>query len=192
VWLGLGGDAPKHGRAPAFYRGGDNPQAVSLDDRRGLWYDHRERVGGGVLKLIQHVRGCDRQKALHWLADLIGVEVIDRETTHAERTALADRRERELRKMQEAELFRRAAECIAEHVLEELPEAVPERYAPTQLLLSLRAAHGAALLALYRVYQEREPRLTAALVYAAERAWHRLCCRLARFINSDAKAPHAT
>jgi len=55
VWVALGGDQPKHGRARAFYRGGDNPDAVARDDGRGVGYDFRDRVGGGSLDLIQDV-----------------------------------------------------------------------------------------------------------------------------------------
>jgi hypothetical protein len=84
VWLALGGDAPRRGRARAFYRDGNNPQAVSLNEAKGCWYDHRDGVGGGVLDLIQHVRGCDRGAALRWLADLNGMPIDDRSFTVAE------------------------------------------------------------------------------------------------------------
>ena len=84
VWLALGGDTPRRGRARAFYRDGDNPQAVSLNEAKGCWYDHRDGVGGGVLDLIQHVRDCDRGAALRWLADLKGMPLDDRSFTAAE------------------------------------------------------------------------------------------------------------
>jgi hypothetical protein len=42
VFVALSGDEPKHGRAPAFYRDGDNRQAVSLNDAKGCFFDHRE------------------------------------------------------------------------------------------------------------------------------------------------------
>jgi hypothetical protein len=115
---------------------------------------------------------------------------LDRPATRADRRALAERREHEQRKMRAAEFFRIAAVSVAEQTLDELPEAIPERYVPTQLLLDLRAAQGSALLAIYREFRAREPRLTAALVYAGERIWQRLCERLARFVAGGAEVRH--
>jgi hypothetical protein len=91
--------------------------------------------------------------------------------------------------MRAAEFFRIAAASMAERVLAELPDAVPERFVPTQLLLSLRASHDSAL-AVYRDFREREPELTAALVYAGERTWERMCTRLARFVAAGAEVRH--
>lgn len=182
VWLALGGPEPKRGRARAFYRDGNNPQAVSLNDSKGAWFDHRDSTGGGVLDLIQRVLSCDRAGALRWLSNFTGIPLENQSATRAQQRALAQRRESEQREVCAAEFFRLAAASMAEQILDELPEAVPERYAPTQLLLELRAAQSAALLAIYRDFRAREPRLTAALVYAGDRAWHRLSMRLARFV----------
>lgn len=89
VWVALGGDPPKHGRARAFFRDGDNLQAVSLNDDKGAWFDHRDGKGGGVLDLVQRVQGCTRSVALKWLADLNGVVLEDRPATAAERREFA-------------------------------------------------------------------------------------------------------
>jgi hypothetical protein len=78
IWIALGGDVPRHGRARAFYRNGDNPQAVSLNDAKACWYDHRDHVGGGILDLIQLVRCCNRLSALRWLAEFAGLQLDDR------------------------------------------------------------------------------------------------------------------
>ena len=190
VWLALGGPEPKRGRARAFYRNGDNTQAVSLDDAKGCWYDHRDGKGGGMLDLIQRVLGCERADALRWLSNFTGLPLGERPTTRTERRVLAERRERDQREIRDAELFRIAATSIAEQVLDGLPEAVPERYAPTQLLLELRATQGAALLTMYRDFRAREPRLAAALVFAGERAWDRMCTRLARFVAAGMEVPN--
>jgi hypothetical protein len=40
IWIALGGDPPEHGRARAFYRDGDNRQAVSLNSEKACWFDH--------------------------------------------------------------------------------------------------------------------------------------------------------
>jgi hypothetical protein len=60
-----------------------------LNSEKGLWYDHRDSVGGGLLSLVQHVRGCDRPAALRWLADFNGIPLIDRPLTTAERREFA-------------------------------------------------------------------------------------------------------
>jgi hypothetical protein len=67
VWRALGGPEPKRGRAPAWWRGGDNPQAVSLNEEKGCWHDFRDHSGGGVLALVETVLDCDRATALAWL-----------------------------------------------------------------------------------------------------------------------------
>ena len=67
VWRALGGPELRRGRAPAFWRSGDNPQAIAVHAEKGCWYDYRDNVGGGVLQLVQHVNGCDQSGALRWL-----------------------------------------------------------------------------------------------------------------------------
>jgi len=78
--------------------------------------------------------------------------------------------------MRDAEHFKVGAEHAYEYVLEQLPEASPERYAPTQALLEIRrAGAGMALRDLYRDWRAREPDLTAARggrVDALDRAAH--------------------
>lgn len=68
----LGGPEPKGGRCAAWYRGGDNPTALSLDDGKGVWYDHARGIGGGELALIETVRDCDRSGAIDWLREYHG------------------------------------------------------------------------------------------------------------------------
>lgn len=192
VWVALGGDPPsKHGRARAFYRDGRNADAVSLNGSKACWHDFVTGAGGGVLDLIQHVLGCDRGAALRWLATFTGVPLTDRAPTAAERRSLSARRERDQREMLDAEAWRIAVECVAEEILDALPEAVPARYLPTQLLLRLRASRPAALLTFFREWMERDPRLTAALVYAGARSRRRQADRLARFIVAGAEVSDA-
>lgn len=93
IWVALGGNTPKRGRARAFYRDGDNHQAVSLNDGKACWYDHRDNIGGGVLDLVQRVLGGDRRRALRWLADFNGMPLQDRPLTLAERRQYARARE---------------------------------------------------------------------------------------------------
>ena len=94
VWSALGGPEPRHGRGPAFWRGGDGHN-VSLDQRRGVWYDHARGEGGGVIDLIDKVQGCDRASSLRWLASHLGVSLDDgRSVSGAERQEYAERRRR--------------------------------------------------------------------------------------------------
>jgi hypothetical protein len=89
VWQALGGEPPKRGRARAFWRDGDNLQAISFDDSKGCWYDHRDGKGGGILDLVQRVRGCNRADALRWLAERNGATLQYRPTNAAERRRYA-------------------------------------------------------------------------------------------------------
>lgn len=68
----LGGGEPRHGRITAFYREGDN-YSVSLDDKKNVWFDHRDGVGGGVLDLVVRVLGGTRADALKWLSEHYGI-----------------------------------------------------------------------------------------------------------------------
>ncbi len=72
VWQALGGGPLRYGRGAAWWRDGDGHN-VSLDESKGVWYDHARSEGGGVLDLVQTVLGCDGRAALHWLAGHQGV-----------------------------------------------------------------------------------------------------------------------
>jgi hypothetical protein len=73
VWRALGGQAPRRGRAVAFWRDRADGLNVSLSDAKGMWKDFARDERGGVLDLIQKVRGGDRYDALRWLADYAGI-----------------------------------------------------------------------------------------------------------------------
>ncbi len=106
VWAALGGDPPKHGRARAFFREGNNSSAVSLNDAKGCWFDHRDGVGGGVLDLIQHVQDCDRPSALRWLAELHGLPLEDQNMSAAERREYTSRARRAKQEAQDLVLWK--------------------------------------------------------------------------------------
>jgi len=40
------------GRCAAIWRGGDNAEAVVID--RVQWFDHVQKVGGGIIELAAH------------------------------------------------------------------------------------------------------------------------------------------
>ena len=73
VWTALGGGPLRSNRGRAFWRDGDG-LTISLDDTKGCYYDHRDNADGGILDLIQLVRGWTRSEAAEWLFDLAGVE----------------------------------------------------------------------------------------------------------------------
>ncbi|MGE5647504.1 MAG: hypothetical protein ACM336_17125 [Acidobacteriota bacterium] len=62
---------------------------VSLRDATGRWRDFVTDERGGMLDLIQGVRGGTRVEALRWLADFAGIPLEDREPTPAERREFA-------------------------------------------------------------------------------------------------------
>jgi hypothetical protein len=108
VWVGLGGDEPRHNRGKAFWRDGHG-QNVSLDDAKGVWHDHKDGAGGGVLDLIQKARGCTRVEALKWLADFAGIPLDEQHSTPAERRRYTEQRDDARRVAREIGYWRRAA-----------------------------------------------------------------------------------
>src|SRR5579863_8063334 len=164
----------------------------SVDPETGLWRCWSTCGRGGDIITLEMARtGAAWREAVAEVEHVLGRTLLDRPTNRAERRSLAESRERARREVRDAEMFRIAAAAMAEQILEELPEAVPERFVPTQLLLSLRRADDAALLALYHDWLEHEPRLTGALVFVGERAWRRKCDSLARFVTTLAGAEDA-
>jgi hypothetical protein len=85
----LGGKV-RQKRCQAFWRKGDGPN-VSLADDKGAWFDHARGEGGGVLDLVQRIRGCDRKEALQWLADFAGVPLENGRNEHGRRDYLNKR-----------------------------------------------------------------------------------------------------
>ena len=41
--------------------------SLSVDVERGIYYDHEEGTGGGLLDLVQREEGCDKTRAHEWL-----------------------------------------------------------------------------------------------------------------------------
>jgi hypothetical protein len=170
------------GRCPIHQGKGYN---FSVDPETGLWRCWSGcGCGGDIIALEMALTGAAWREAVAGVEGIVGRVLLDRPASRAERRSLAERREHERGEMRDAELFRITAMAVAEQILEELPEAVPERFGPTQLLLSLRRADGASLLALYRGWREHEPGLAAALVFAGKSAWRRRCDALARFVTT--------
>ena len=62
----LGEPNPKMSKPPRDVRF-RNHGSMSVDYENGRWFDHENKVGGGVLDLISHKRGFDAAAAMDWL-----------------------------------------------------------------------------------------------------------------------------
>lgn len=160
VWTSLGGAPLRHGRGRAWWREGDGWN-VSLNDRKGTWFDHARGEGGGIIDLIVSVRGDSRADAMAWLADLVGVTL---ESVTPEKRRQWRRERDELR---EADLWARSAEALAEMLLE--TEALDGRAALTRVI-SVTRQYGPVLREEYRAWRETTPDLTVAMVEAGRLA----------------------
>jgi len=178
-------------RGPCPIHGGKSDN-FSVDAKTGLWrcWSGCGR-GGDIITLEIALTSAAFLEAVAAIEGIVGRPLLERPTNRAEVRRAAEAAARDRRELQAAEHFKLAIEQAYELVLEELPEASPERYPPTQALLEIRTGQGPELLAMYRDWHKREPDLTAALVYAGERAWNRLCFQLARFIDAGAEVPYA-
>lgn len=164
-----------HYRAPAPWREGKEP-SVSLDDTKGMWYDHKTNEGGGKLDLVARATGCSRQEALRWVSNFAGIPL-----SQASPAAIGDMRQakRDLdRDLPDAQLWRRSAVGIGEELLGTLKESLwstDEKLQPrtgevaewTRRIARWRSLDGAALVAEYRDWLDREPDKTAAMVRAS-------------------------
>jgi DNA primase len=177
------------GPCPIHKGDGDN---FSVDAKTGRWFCHSQcGCGGDIIDFERALTGAKFLEAVAAIESIVGRPLLERPTNRAEIRRAAEAAVRDRRELQAAEHFKIAAAMMFEEILEKLPEAAPERYAPTQALLEIRTAQGPELLALYRDWRKHEPNRTAALVYAGERAWNRLCTQLARFIDAGAEVPRA-
>lgn len=195
-------------RTAATWRGGDG-LSVAGDDARGVWHDFVTGEGGGVLDLVQRVRGESRQDALRWVADFAGLALDEKKPSPDLRAEWAKRR-RELEQfLPDARYWQRAAVNMAENCLAVLkgrlfdPTPEPEDLSePVQLpgdgifeveqtLSRIRALDGAALIEEYRWWFERYPGMTGAMVRAAkarERAERRAVLTYLRLSKSQKDA----
>jgi hypothetical protein len=90
VWRVLGGPEPRRERVPAWWRGSRDLN-VRVDAERGVFFDHVENRGGGVLALVETVLNCDRAAALAWLEEAGFISA--RTSTRDQRREYARRKE---------------------------------------------------------------------------------------------------
>ena len=158
VWCALGGGKLRGHRGQAFWRGGSG-YSVALDPEKGLWFDHRNGVGGDSIALVMHVRQCSFRDAARWLADFAGVRSGNLHHDHDEEDS--DWRS----DLRAATWWAEAVQILAEDTLAELPPWHSERRGLTQLLRSIRLGE-ASMVAEFRSYRQRHPKWAAGLVCA--------------------------
>jgi hypothetical protein len=78
VWTLLGGPKLRvscggNARGIAFWRPKADGWNVAVNGRKNCWFDHRDGLGGGVLKLVQTARGLSEHEALEWLEAYAGL-----------------------------------------------------------------------------------------------------------------------
>jgi hypothetical protein len=190
VWCALGGHTPNHGRAPAFWRKTRDPN-VSLNDAKGTWFDFARGEGGGILDLVEHVRGCSRSEAVQWLADLAGIPLDEHPLTQPEKRdwARAKRQAVPLARMalswwqarlSELEDLKRKAFDGGGLDVECLRVAAPE-------LLRLENLCADAVVAEYMTLRRIDPAGTRELVRIGE-TWERVCKAVVMAVLRQGKA----
>ena len=98
VWRELGGSELRRSRGRAFWRNGDGFN-VGLDSTRGIWRDFATNEGGGILRLVQTVRGCSKGEAFQWVAGLAGVALVPSSPDRRRRYAQTRRDAAEIAKL---------------------------------------------------------------------------------------------
>lgn len=93
VWQALGGGSLRRGRGRAFWRNEADGLNVSVSDAKGCWHDFVSGDSGGILDLVQHVRGGSRAEALQYVADISGVTLDSKRLSRTEKRVYAERRE---------------------------------------------------------------------------------------------------
>jgi hypothetical protein len=183
VYRTLTGAAPRRTgrdiwRAAAPWRGGDGQDSVSGNDARGVWRDFVSGEGGGILDLVQRVKGGNRADALRFVADMAGVPLGDKPLSAADSARWAAEQREFERDLPDARYWRRAAVALTEELLgvlksqffdptaEDRPSSF-ELQDLTAMLASLERMGDAALVVEYRAWLEREPQLTAHIVHEA-------------------------
>jgi len=130
--------------------------------------------------------GCDRKDLLVELRRWgLLPQPERRELSPAERRAAAEQRRRDARDLEAARHFRAAADLLIDELLETLPVSDLSRGPLTAMKAAMRTDAG--LVAEYRDWLEREPKLTAALVAAGRNRGARLEMMLRHYLLGGAK-----
>ena len=72
-----------------------NNNSLAVDPDQGVFYDHKDNVGGGVFQMVMHLLNCDKRTAFQWLS---GNGYLDGTFTPSERSSIPhNRRQRNRR-----------------------------------------------------------------------------------------------
>jgi hypothetical protein len=134
--------------------------------------------GGGVLDLVQEVRGGTHRESLFWVAELAGVPLA--ETSATDRAKLAKERRRIEQTLPAARHWQRTLAALAVEVLAQLKAGLFDRALPTQPAIGeigsieryaarVRHMDGATLVDEFGWWRKKRSKLTKAMVTAAER-----------------------
>ena len=63
-------------RGPATYRGGDNPQALSVDTSQRKWFDFVLNEGGDSIAFVQKCEQCNFREACSIISGIIGRDLL--------------------------------------------------------------------------------------------------------------------
>jgi len=171
VWTAIGGQQPRHGRAPALWRDTAD-RNVSLNEATGTWFDFVDSVGGGIIALVSLALRCDKPAAVSWLESSGFIAPRD----PAARVAESEARRDIARGIREAKLWRTAALDLCDEAMDRLKSALPlkppqngEIKVLTDFERSLKRASDATLVTLYRQWRETCPGTTDAMIASARR-----------------------
>jgi len=178
VWSAAGGGPLRGRRGKAFWRDGDS-YCVSLDPAKGTWFDFRDGRGGGSLALVETGLGCDRRTALRWLEANCGLDPMLPASPIRRRTYRVE--------LDEAEYFGIAAQALAEELLDRVDSCDPSRTDYTRLLGIIRKG-GDPLIDECRIWLDRNPQLTRAMVLAGASSEGRIQRGLALYLVELANA----
>lgn len=164
VWSWLGGHELRGKRGRAFWRE-TRDFNIALNSEKGTWYDHARAEGGGILSLIERVRGCSRGDAIRWLSHAAGVSLDGQVPTRAAR-------EHARQRAREASWWRtgRIASMEAQHrrILADRDAGTLldiENYAAiAQELWRLRSASTPALISFFDAAEAADPGETRRMV----------------------------
>jgi hypothetical protein len=160
VWRALGGGELRGNRGVAFWRSGDG-YSVSLNPDKGTWFDHRDVLGGGILKLVETVLASNRQEALAWLSSNVRLDPAQPQAPGDGGDGARDR--------EDAYYFGIAARALAIDILTASPHDNPARFELTSLLAAAGIG-GPGLIAEYQAWRESRPTFTLGLVHAGKQS----------------------
>ncbi len=195
VWAALGGSPLRHGRGRAFWRDGDGYN-VSVSDDKNCWHDFVSGDGGGVLNLVQKVRGGSRADALRLVADVAGVTLDTKALSNDEKHNYAEHRHQAASLAQQCAWWARAYTQELEHTKANAYERGDwDTLAWSgRELYQIQTAVPTTLMDRFLKAMKADPEGTAELVdagYQDERHAYGIAVAITLMLANAAEVPHA-